>query len=623
MNKVVWFYNRLKAMSFNEVMFRMKKYSDMKSYKRISKKKLNIDEVFEEKIDINKVFENLDNMFFKIEEIDIDDNLVFKIFNEEINIFDRIDWHKGMVKSWDKDTFSKSIDFKNRDDIGDVRCSWEINRHLFFPYLALLYKRNKESKYIYLIEELFESWKNENKFLNGINWSSSMEISIRAYSWLITVFILKDISITHNLCESLLRGIIVSNKYVVKNFSLFSSANNHLILEAAISSLIGMAFRDVFNEDWFTRGYKILNNEIYIQFHKDGINKEQALHYQGFVTDIMLQYNSVMKRLGERPIHEDLIKKSVEFIGNIKANSLNVDFGDSDDAKILLVSNKKYNYYDYLLSFASAYYNEKFIDNITWYNEIMLFIKKRFVSNKHNYDNITIYEDGGYAVINSRKTSLIFDFGELGFGSLAAHGHADALMFLYSYGNKSFFVDSGTYIYNIESEKRNFYRSTEAHNTLSYNDTDQSIILGPFLWGRKAEVKLLNKNISKDKVILEAEHYGYSPNIHKRKIEYIFEKDLLIINDSFSEEAKLNFILDNLVLVEKVAEHIFKLINKDEKIYIYCDGILSLEKTNISKCFTKEIETNKISVFYDFKSTHRTIICCNLEYIENILKGEF
>lgn len=622
MNKILWFYNRLRAMSFNEVIFRIKKYKNIKFYDRISKKKLNIDEVFEGKINIPRVFENLDNMFLQIENINLHDNLYLKIFNNEIEICEEIDWHKGMIKYWDKDVFSKSMDFKNRDDIGDVRYSWEINRHLFFPYLALLYKKNEESKYLILIEKLFENWKNENRYLNGINWNSAMEISIRAYNWLITVFILKDIRKARDLCESLLKGIVVSNKYVVRNFSLFSSANNHLILEAAISSLIGVAFKDAFNEEWFSEGYKILNDEISIQFHKDGINKEQALHYQAFVTDIMLQYNSVMKRIGKKTIHDDLIKKSIEFIGNIKANNLNVDFGDSDDAKILLFKNNGYNYYNYLLSFGSAYYDEKFIDNITWYDEILLFTKRRFIIKSHNYKNTNIYNEGGYAVINSQKASLIFDFGELGFGNLAAHGHADALMFLYSYKDKNFFVDSGTYIYNIESEKRNFYRSTRAHNTLIYNDKNQSTILGPFLWGKKAKTKLLNKKISKDKVILEAEHYGYSPNIHKRRIEYILEKDLLLIRDNFSQEAKLNFILDNLVLVEKVEKNILKLTNEYEKIYIYCDGNLSVEKTTISKIFTEEVETNKIIVSYDFKSPHRTIISYNLQYIKELLKGE-
>lgn len=620
MNKILWFYNRLKAMSFGEVIFRMKKYVDIKKYENISKKKLNIDEMLQEEINVNKVFKNLDKMFFNIDEINLDENLIFRTLNEDINLKDKVDWHKGMVKSWNKDDFSKYMNFKGTDNIGDVRCSWEINRHLFFPYLALLYKKNRNLEYLNLIINLFKDWKNKNRYLNGINWNSSMEVAIREYNWLITTFILKDIKEAYDLCEDLLKGIAFSNKYVVENFSLFSSANNHLILEAAISSLIGVAFKDAFNKDWFKEGNKILSDEIPKQFHKDGVNKEQALHYQGFVTDMMLQYNSVMKKIGEKPIHEDLIKKSVEFIGNLRANRLNVDFGDSDDAKILLIDNYKYNYYDYLLSFGSAYYDEKFIDDINWYDEIMLFIKRKNISKIHNYNEVALYEEGGYAIINSEKSSLIFDFGELGFGSLAAHGHADALMFIYSHGNKRFFVDSGTYIYNIKNEKRNFYRGTEAHNTLIYNYKDQSTILGPFLWGKKAEAKLLNKNISKDRVILQAEHYGYSPNIHKRKISYIPKKDLFVIEDTFNTKAKLNFILDNEVKIEKVKEHILKLTNNEEKIYIYCSGSLNIEKTTISKYFTEEIESNKISVFYDFKSYHRTIICSNLEYIEKELK---
>ncbi|WP_243122340.1 hypothetical protein [Clostridium septicum] len=31
-----------------------------------------------------------------------------------------------------------------------------------------------------------------NRFLKGINWSSSMEIALRAYQWLIVLYFLKD-----------------------------------------------------------------------------------------------------------------------------------------------------------------------------------------------------------------------------------------------------------------------------------------------------------------------------------------------------------------------------------------------------------------------------------------------
>jgi len=71
---------------------------------------------------------------------------------------------------------------------------------------------------------------------------------------------------------------------------------------------------------------------------------------------------------------------------------------------------------------------------------------------------------------------------ELGFKSIAAHGHADALSFALCAFGKEVFVDPGpTTILPIRMA--HLFPKHRAHNTVVVDDQDQSVMLGPFMWG--------------------------------------------------------------------------------------------------------------------------------------------
>lgn len=616
-NKVSWFYNRLKAMPPKEIIYRVKKISNNKINKIVYKKNINIHEIEDINIDLNILYKNLGEIFNKINKESVIINNEYEIFNKKIDLGESLQWHSGTNGVWNKNISSYDIEFKNTDDIGDIRFSWEINRHQFMPYLAGVYIKTQDKMYLELLDKHLNEWIEENKYLKGINWASPMEIALRAYQWIIVLHILEEVEAT-NLKMKIANSIITSIKYVMNNLSLYSSANNHLILEAAISSIIGLAFRDVYKQNWFEKGYQILSKELKNQFHSDGVNKEQALHYQGFVTDIMLQYNSIIKKLKYECIEEELIKKSVEFIASLNADKLYIDFGDSDDAKILTLSLQKYNYYHYILSFASLYYKIKYVEDYKKYPEINFFLEDSFKLDSLINKVYNLFDKGGYAVINNENDILVFDFGELGFGSLAAHGHADALMLNYYSNGNPIFIDSGTYIYNVKREKRNYYRSTEAHNTLCYNNKNQSEIKGPFLWGKKSNSKLLNTSEDDNKIIIEAQNDGYSPSIHKRKIIYYKSNKNIAIYDYFDKRAELNFILDNNVSIERIDKNILNLKN-ESNIYMYFDGELNIQDTVISKQFMNEIQSKKINIKYSFDKEHLVYISNDLDSIYKLI----
>ncbi|PFD14485.1 hypothetical protein CN269_30305, partial [Bacillus thuringiensis] len=87
-----------------------------------------------------------------------------------------------------------------------------------------LYKQTGQEEYLKILKKHFYDWVDKNPFYKGVNWSSSMEISIWAYQWILTYSILKEKN--SKFTEDLLKGSINSINYVMKNLSKYSSANN-------------------------------------------------------------------------------------------------------------------------------------------------------------------------------------------------------------------------------------------------------------------------------------------------------------------------------------------------------------------------------------------------------------
>jgi hypothetical protein len=139
---------------------------------------------------------------------------------------------------------------------------------------------------------------------------------------------------------------------------------------------------------------------------------------------------------------------------------------------------------------------------------------------------ITTFEQGGYTVIREvtaeHEHLLAFDHGPLGYLSIAAHGHADALGIWLHIDGEPVLVDAGTYLYHAGREWRSHFRGTPAHNTLSINGEDSSIISGPFNWSHKAKAHLTSRSSNPDAWAFSASHNGWESRfdcVHQRMLK--------------------------------------------------------------------------------------------------------
>ena len=131
---------------------------------------------------------------------------------------------------------------------------------------------------------------------------------------------------------------------------------------------------------------------------------------------------------------------------------------------------------------------------------------------------------GGYSIvrraIESRTMIVVFDHGPLGYLSIAAHGHADALAIWLDIAGPVL-VDAGTWLYHSGGSTRDAFRSTGVHNTVLVEGESQSIPAGTFNWSHKARSRLVAS--SREPVWrFDGEHDGYLRRfgvMHARRVE--------------------------------------------------------------------------------------------------------
>lgn len=602
--KLRWYINRFKSMEIREVLWRVsQKKLAINEKKRYGDGEFTIISNL-----INKELSNLKNSFDhnKFGLNTLNNNYTIK---NSIDLFNKFDYEKykflwdagfNTEYSWEKE-FSYDLDYKQRDSIGDARINWELNRHYQFTILAKNYYVTREEKYIDELEKLFYDWNNKNPFLIGISWTSVMEVAIRAFSWMIAlVFLEKSEIMDRKIINDFKIGIINMIEYVDNHHSKYSSANNHLIIEMVVLGMGGVLFQ---YDYWYKKAIDILDYEIFKQNTEDGVNKECSIHYQSFVMEGLLLLMTIMDKNNMKyPVAwKNLIDKMSQFIAdNMDQNYKVSNLGDSDEGKILDLCGESFNHYKYVLELSSILLKKKYVnlkkahENIYW-----LFCEEDIDMVEDIYDNSVskCYEIGGYTIMKSKASSknkviIVIDHADLGYGSIAAHGHADALSFTMNVNGNNIFIDPGTYIYHIDIESRNYFRKTINHNTISFNDKDQSEMLGAFLWGKKANSILHEYSLNNDSEVLIVSQDGYSPDNHKRQFNYNRENKVTIKDYISGKSIKWTntLILDPSIEIVDLLDNKIVLSNKINTIHLSVNNELKIE---IEEVWISEVYGNK------------------------------
>ncbi len=465
------------------------------------------------------------------------------VMQDKLSFFDLEEQHLGDPIDWQMDWSanlagplrqSHLTDYRNFEEFGDCKLVWEPNRHHHLVILARAWRMTGDERYARKVVSILMHWIEANPFGYGMNWKSPLEVGVRLINWVWAIDMIRDANVfSDSEWDSVVDTVYLAIWDTQRKFSQGSSANNHLVGEVA-GVFVASCYFDALPKaaKWRDESYAILDYELIAQSFSDGCTREHAFNYQFFV----LQFYAYSQIAGERSgfavtdAYRKRLQQMYHFMAELIADTGHPpNMGDADDGYVLDLGDKPRNARQ-LVSVGGVLFNDRellmapAVESVYWLFGNVI-DSQQVLETPHLSHG---YKESGYFVLRSdkercpRKVRVFFDCAELGYGSIAAHGHADCLSFSLAVDGHDVFVDPGTYDYYSHPDWRNFMRSTPAHNTLCVDGESQSELLGRFLWGARAEATQLDWQDDDSSSSISGSHDGYTrladPVTHQRTL---------------------------------------------------------------------------------------------------------
>ena len=512
-------------------------------------------------------------------------------------------WHLDPVTGtrWPgRETFAFRSAYRHVGDKGDVKFVWEVNRLQFLPALALAGEGD-------LVVNVLDSWMRANPPFRGINWTSGIEAASRVVSLLAALQLL-DVK-TRREFDKPARAFLDAHAFWIARYpSLYSSANNHRIAELAGLFLFGIWAADHPESARLVAQSRLeLEQRIQSLFFEDGVGAEQSTTYAAYALEwfALAGIAGDVAGLGFSEASKSRARNAAAYLRHLMDDAGCVPaIGDGDETRVLALGQEpEPRYAASVVALVSRWLDARELAPPS--HDIAL--RDLWGAADDGPQSVIssgrTFEQGGYTVFREPTPQgtlvCVFDHGPLGFESIAAHAHADALSLLLSWGNEPVFVDAGTYLYHSGGKWRDYFRATPVHNTLSLDGMNQSTIAGPFNWSRHARARIVARTPSS----IVAEHDGYVSStglVHRRSVS--FGAGEIVVEDTLAGRANrsiswtLGFTLAPRMRVESKPGAVMLVTPGGRALRVSSEAPLAVETVPYSPAFNSKIETRRISL---------------------------
>ncbi|HEU4589616.1 MAG TPA: alginate lyase family protein [Steroidobacteraceae bacterium] len=494
-----------------------------------------------------------------------------RVLAGRFSFFDLQDCDLGDPPQWNRDPLTHrvagtrraaSIDYRDERVVGNIKYLWEANRHLHLATLAQASALTGAARFARGVRAQIDSWIEQCPAGRGPNWCSALELGIRLINWSIAWQLIggararlftDEEGVAFR--ERWLKSVYEQARMIVGNLSRFSSANNHLIGEAA-GVYIAASTWPLWPQmrAWGERCREILEQECLRQNAPDGGNREQAFGYQTFVLDFLLLAGLAARARGEdfSPAYWRRIETMIDFLASMTSVAgLLPMVGDADDGYVVrLAPEAGFSPHGSLIATGAVLFDRPDLaakagaadsKTVTLLGASAVRTLARLKARgRTGYRPRVQFSESGYYLLGTAfetpdEVRMLVDAGPLGYLSIAAHGHADALQFLLNVGEREILIDPGTYAYHTDPEWRRYFRSTLAHNTVGIDEQDQSRQAGNFMWSEHARARCIEFEAGGTIQRFVGEHDGYTrledPVVHRREIVFDAARHSIEITD--------------------------------------------------------------------------------------------
>ncbi len=437
------------------------------------------------------------------------------------------------------------ISYLNPSVAGDKKITWELNRHGHFVTLGQAYLLTKDDRYAEAFICQLTAWLDANPPRRGINWASSLELSIRCIAWLwaMPCFAWSG-RLTPIIIWRILKSLFQQGSYIESYLSHYVAPNTHLTGEALGLLYLGTAlpwFNDA--SRWRELGLRILLEQLPRQVQHDGVYFEHASYFHRYTTDFYV-HAVLLARAGGLALPPSVLETLARLLDHLlwitRPDGKSTLYGDDDGGRLLTLHQRESGDFRDTLQTGAAlcgtgtwkWAARPACPEVLWLlgpegleaYERLAPVEPDSVVKRFPTSGFVVLRDGW----NERSSYVFVDTGAHGAMNYV-HAHADALSFEYASNGVTWLVDPGTYTYTKDPALRDQFRSSSAHNTVIVEGQSQSQTSGPFSWAHVAETTLQELTATDEAATCRGVHNGYErldpPVRHQRSIQLVKRSD--------------------------------------------------------------------------------------------------
>lgn len=554
----------------------------------------------------------------------------FDYLGSGLTKLDPIDWHVDFKSGfrWPRGRFYRNYLQVDTSNDADVKVPWELSRCHHLLWLGEAYLLTNEPKYAKEVVDQVENWIAENPLMYSINWTSAMDVSIRAVNWMYAAnMIIESDYVDDTFSRKISRSLFEHAFYIYNNLEKgFPYSANHYASNITGLLFLGQFFRGTkYGKAWWHYALNEYFMEIRHQVLPSGVHFELSISYHRLMTELFSYPYLMLIRMGlDVPLDiQYRIQSMFEFVANYsKPNGHSPIIGDNDDGRLLPFFKYDFRDHRYLIGIA----NELYINDVFTKQALNGTVEGFFILNQTKKRNPTrqndsnqtlaskVYSDGGFAIVRYEDFYLFFcnsglsRYARLTNKNLGTHTHADLLSFELAIGPEDFIIDPGSYVYTSSMKYRNKFRSSSIHNTVVVDDINHHKLSEDDFFSVSSNAKP-NPIIIKENQ-LEIELIGsYSlHSLEKEVMHHVREIVHIKRTDSCKIIDKMSLIGNHTVKMFYHFSPKFNLYIKDEIVRFEADGNFYGDlKFNCRKSHRLEVMEDEVSPSYGVIEKSQTL----------------
>jgi uncharacterized heparinase superfamily protein len=498
-----------------------------------------------------------------------------------------IDWYLDPVRRL---RFPRGIPYKSwklyemRPGLADIKYPWELARCQHWVALGQAFRLSGDDRFVREIANELRDFVEANPVGVGINWTSTMDVALRAVNWVLGLELVKTSgALDEAFHREALRALAEHGRFIRANLeNTYEVTSNHFLSNVVGLWFLGAVFADTPpGREWTAFARHALEHELEVQVLPDGADYESSVPYHRLVAELFLGAARLGDAIGaplSAGYRSRLGGMAAFHAAVLRPDGLMPQVGDADDGRLHVFT-------DYggwlpqdgrhLLAAAGAMFGdtgwlEAAGDLALW--EAAWWGLSSAGPQPGRGDarpaRARLFPHAGVAVAGDAVsgTYLIITNGVVGTNGFGNHKHNDQLSFELHAGGAPLIVDPGSFVYTSDSAARNRFRGTSCHNTITIDGVEQNEIKPEWLFRMFETSRAEHVSFSggEDTTEYVGRHHGYErlakPVTHERAFRFEKASGRLQIADRLlgtgEHELRWHFHIAPGVSVEHVGDDV-------------------------------------------------------------------